>query len=340
MDASEALRDCPGANHVLWLVERLSSGAPKCDEDELLAHCDLSHERAQEVSTRLHRWASGVPAIVAVKRWETDGEAKIVVHYVAAGGNDAQLIIGRPGPDGRLGPPRVQRLSESMEDVEVTPIATGDLTVADRDEVHRVFAAAYRDPDHAYVEDQLDRLDYVALARRNGQAIAFFIGGRRWLDLPVLGRRRVNLPGIACTDPGVRRGGVMLSLSAAVFSALDPPASELGASRLATPATLNSMVGLLSMAAWPPAEDPLVLYRGASETQRVVGAALAAAHGAADFDEDHFVCVGHGRPVGTPIVEIDVGSEYWEPFEHVRRDRGDTLLWVSWQAAPPQEWHV
>lgn len=336
---NRVLTGCPAEEHVRWLVDQLSPGAPACDVDELLVHCDLMPERAAEVSARLHRCALGVPAIVSVERWEVTRDGDVSVHYRAAGGHAAQLIVGRPGVDGRLGTPRVQRLSESMDDVEVASVATGDLTAFDRSEVHRVFAAAYLDADHDYVDGQLARLDQVAIARRDGVAIAFFIGGRRTLDLPFLGTTRVNLPGLACTDPAVRRGGVMLSVSAAVMAALDPPASALGGSRLATPATLRSMIGLLSIAAWPSADDPFALYRGATPTQRAVGAALAAAHGATDFDDEHFVCIGPGRPIGTPIVEIDAGPEHWAPFEHIQRARGDTLLWISWQSPPPARWH-
>ncbi|MFN8642099.1 MAG: hypothetical protein U0802_10760 [Candidatus Binatia bacterium] len=56
--------------------------------------------------------------------------------------------------------------------------------------------------------------------------------------------------------------------------------------------------------------------------QREVGAAIAAAYGAAAFDPATFVCRGRGTPIGWPVVEIEAMPEEWALFAPVDRARG------------------
>ena len=80
--------------------------------------------------------------------------------------------------------------------------------------------------------------------------------------------------------------------------------------------------------------------RGVEPTrwQQEVGAAIAAAYGVERFDPTTFVCHGSGVPIGYPAMELDVTPEEWEVFAPVDRDKGDSLLGVSWSPDAPEGW--
>jgi hypothetical protein len=50
------------------------------------------------------------------------------------------------------------------------------------------------------------------------------------------------------------------------------------------------------------------------------------------------VVVGKGKPIGYPKLEIIVDEKEWLPFNGVNRDRGDSLLAVSWNPDAPEGW--
>lgn len=72
--------------------------------------------------------------------------------------------------------------------------------------------------------------------------------------------------------------------------------------------------------------------------QREVGRAIADIYGVQRFDEETFVVEGSGAPIGYPVMEIEVEPEEWVVFEHVDRDRGDSLLGLSWRPDAPPGW--
>src|SRR5262249_17740641 len=89
---------------------------------------------------------------------------------------------------------------------------------------------------------------------------------------------------------------------------------------------------------WPTSTDErLAVYQSPTATQRLVGRALAGWWGC-PFDDDHWVCIGTGRPVGDPVVAVTVEPALLAPFTHVQRERGDTLLMVDWRVPPPSPW--
>ena len=75
-----------------------------------------------------------------------------------------------------------------------------------------------------------------------------------------------------------------------------------------------------------------------SDLQRQVGTAVAALYGTGHFDTDTFVCRGSGRPVGTPVLEVQASEHETQLFNHVDRSRGDTLLALAWVSRPPARW--
>jgi hypothetical protein len=72
--------------------------------------------------------------------------------------------------------------------------------------------------------------------------------------------------------------------------------------------------------------------------QREVGQAIADVYGVETFDPETFVCVGTGKPIGYPVIEMQVESPEWEVFRPVNRDRGDSLLGLAWSPDAPPGW--
>jgi hypothetical protein len=69
-----------------------------------------------------------------------------------------------------------------------------------------------------------------------------------------------------------------------------------------------------------------------------VGQVIAETYGAHAFDDENFVCLGEGVPIGYPNVEFQVEPHEWTIFEAVNRDRGDALLGLGWIPDPPPGW--
>ena len=327
------LAGCPGEEHVRWLLDHSRPGAPRADGETLLRHMVVQDGVAETVAESLHRSTLGETAVTDVVGWSALDGDRVAVSYVAADDRRCELVLAL-GADGRV--EVVTRQARDAE-VEVTGHHTADLSEDLRAQLHEVFAAAYRDPDPGYLDDQLAHLQGIGIAtERSGGVMGFTLYGRRDLDLPVIGRHGVGLPGLMCVRPGLRRKGVAQSCgNAAAAIALDGPI-HLTVLKLATPATLRMVMRSIPVGRWPTADDPYALHLHPTSTQRAVLVELARAHGCEAGDGG--VGIGRGRPIGTPIIEPEVSPEQAALFDRVDRSRGDTLLWVAWLTEPPEAW--
>ncbi|TAK58068.1 MAG: hypothetical protein EPO22_11350 [Dehalococcoidia bacterium] len=215
---------------------------------------------------------------------------------------------------------------------EFRTVEAAELSDADRDIVFGLFNVAYRQANHAYLEKSLRRLRYIAIATEGGRPAGFALADARVLDLPRLPGTTVILAGICCIDPAYRRRGLFSQLErlAAMATGVRPAGRVLTVGRMAHPASYRMM-----------SRNPAAVPRpGVKPTawQQEVGAAIAAAYGVEEFDRETFVCRGSGAPIGYPVIEIDVPAEEWVVFEPVNRDRGDSLLGISWMGGPPEGW--
>lgn len=206
------------------------------------------------------------------------------------------------------------------------------LSDADREVVFGLFDVAYRQANHTYLEKSLRRLRYLAIATEGRRPAGFALADARVLDLPRLPGTAVILAGICCIDPAYRRRGLFSQLErlAAMAADVRPTGRVLTAGRMAHPASYRVM-----------SRNPAAVPRpGVTPTawQQEVGAAIAAAYGVEEFDRETFVCRGSGEPIGYPVIEIDVPDEEWVVFKPVNRDRGDSLLGISWMGGPPEGW--
>ena len=211
---------------------------------------------------------------------------------------------------------------------EVVDAAT--LTPARRAQVFALFAAGYREADAAYLAASVERLRRVVLALDGDTLAGFGLAAVRVLDLPGLPRTLVRMAGIACVAPSHRRRHVMVQLMSHGLMHDAPGQRSLVTGRMAHPATFRMMAAL------PHAVPRLGVPP--SPWQQAIGAAVAAAYGAHDFDPQTFVCRGRGAPIGYPVVEIEATPEEWALFAPVDRSRGDSLLGFAWLGDPPTGW--
>ena len=57
-----------------------------------------------------------------------------------------------------------------------------------------------------------------------------------------------------------------------------------------------------------------------------------------NLDPETMVVIGTGSPIGYPIIEYEVTEPEWLPFKAVNRDRGDSLLGITWMPDAPEGW--
>jgi hypothetical protein len=199
--------------------------------------------------------------------------------------------------------------------------------------VKTLFAENYRDANLAYLEKNLAKLRYLGFARGpNGEPAGFAMGEMRVLELPRLGPTVARLAGLCCVSPAFRRQKLFGRLEnlAMVDPDKPPPARQLACGRTAHPASFRGFFN-------NPAAVP---RRGARPTpwQQAVGTAVAEAYGSPGFDPETFVVKGSGEPIGWPVIDIEATPEEWEMFAAVDRSRGDSLLGIAWNPAPPEGW--
>jgi hypothetical protein len=200
--------------------------------------------------------------------------------------------------------------------------------------MHALFDTNYRQANHAYLDKSFTTLHYAAIAteRGTGEPAGFALGDMRVVDLPRLRATTVALAGICCVAPQFRRRGLFGALETLAMQAahVTGQGRVLAVGRMAHPASMRTM-----------ARNPVVVPRpGVPITvwQRDVGRAIAELYGVERFDDATFVVEGNGTPIGYPVMQIEVEPEEWIAFEHVNRDRGDSLLGLSWRPDAPEGW--
>jgi GNAT superfamily N-acetyltransferase len=221
-----------------------------------------------------------------------------------------------------------------LGDPDVIVVRGEELTSDARRGVFELFRASYRDANDAYLARSLTVLGNIAVARdHDGRVVGFALGETRMLDVPRVGVRPVGLAGVACVEPQRRRQGLFRAVATAAMqgdTTIEEPRPRLVAGRVAHPASYRSFA---LPTAVPRPRLALSLWH------KEVGAAVAAAYGAANFDAEHFVCIGSGSGPGEPALDVErVTDDELELFSHVDRARGDSLLVIGWFPEAPPGW--
>jgi hypothetical protein len=207
------------------------------------------------------------------------------------------------------------------------------MTKDDLDRVHQLFDVSYRQANHAYLEKSFSRLRYIAIATLGETPAGFAVADVVEADLPrMTGLQVVNLAGICCIAPGFRRRGLfgrLEGLAAGISGVSRAGKRTLVCGRMAHPASFRTISR--SLAVIPKYGVPL------SDWQKEVGLYVAGLYGV-NLDPETMVVIGDGVPIGYPIIEQQVTEEEWLPFKAVNRDRGDSLLGITWSPDAPEGW--
>jgi len=219
-----------------------------------------------------------------------------------------------------------------LTDFAFRTVPTAELTASDRDVMQGLFATNYRQANAAYLEKSFGTLGFAAIATHDDVPAGFALGEMRILDLPRLPGQTVALAGMCCINPSFRRRGLFGALELAALRGADfvPVGRYLSAGRMAHPASMRTMARNATVV--PKPGVPITAW------QREVGRAIAAAYRTQQFDDETFVCVGSGTPIGYPVMDIEAEPEEWRVFEPVNRDRGDSLLGLCWHPDAPDGW--
>jgi hypothetical protein len=223
--------------------------------------------------------------------------------------------------------------SSVLQNLQTRVIRTSDLADADRHIIHALFDLTYDQANHGYLDQSLKKLRFLALAHDQSTPVGFALGDAVMSPLPrMAGPQCVVLAGICCIAPDYRRLGLFAHLEALSIresGLIKPEGRKLVCGRMAHPASMRIMRG-----------NPTVVPKygfSPSEWQKEIGLRVAEIYGVT-LDPETFVVVGKGKPIGYPKIEIDVSEEEWLPFRLVNRDRGDSLLAISWTPDAPQGW--
>lgn len=313
-----------------FLLRQLVPEAPLAGPAEL-----AQHTTACDIAPLLHDVArhAGVTAIASTK----SDRSAIVVHTDHVDGRPALEWRFEIGGDGLVATVTAGPVIDGV-DFSVTSVA--QLSDDDRQEFHGVFAATYDDHDPEHLERQFSTMHLASTARRASRLIGFQLFGSRRITIDTIGEVHLGLPGLVCVDQGWRRSGVALGMGIRTTWRHRSEAGELDATatRLASPVSLAMALKERRQYEWPSDDDLYELYDHPSQAQLELARRAAVAHGSLGYDSATGACIGHGRPIGAPIVEPDLPEELVRRFARIDRDRGDSLLWLTWRVPPPPGW--
>jgi len=220
-----------------------------------------------------------------------------------------------------------------INDIETRVVRTDAMEKGDLDLVHRLFDLSYRQANHSYLEKSFSRLRYIAIATVGEMPVGFAVADTIETNLPRMsGLQVVNLAGICCVAPEFRRMGLFRKLEglAADASGISRAGKRtLICGRMAHPASFRTVSR--TQAVIPKYGVPL------SDWQKEIGLCVAGLYGV-NLDPEAMVVIGSGVPIGYPVIEQEVTEEEWLPFKAVNRDRGDSLLGITWNPDAPEGW--
>lgn len=306
-----------------WLATALSGLSSVADAERFVAHAAAEEHGLSLILSVIHRLGGGRRVLAS-----SSGPIPQVITVTIGGSDPADVAALDCHLDGRGRLLGVQPALFGLT-VNVRPCQTLETSTVGH--LHELFEAAYDQADHAYLDRSLSELRYIATAVADDRLAGFSIGDARSLDIPGLGATHCLLSGLVCVDETYRRRGISRHLSSLAVrgGGVSMAQFTLAAARMAHPSSMRAF-------RHSPTTVPRRGHRP-TDAQRASGAAVASAYMAA-FDEETFVCKGSGRPIGYPRIVHDLDAEEWELFEQVDRDRGDSLLALTWQGGAPSGW--
>jgi hypothetical protein len=220
-----------------------------------------------------------------------------------------------------------------LSDIDVRILRSNILNRKEHEMVHLLFDQTYRQANHPYLDKSLSILRYVALATFQDRPAGFALADTIEGPLPRLSAPQVvMLAGICCVSSAFRRIGLFTKLEILAANAeglIKPGIPILMCGRMAHPVSFRTINK--SPAVIPKYGVPL------SGWHKEIGLSVAALYGVT-LDPETFIVLGSGQPIGYPDLEYDIPEEEWLPFRGVNRDRGDSLLGMTWFPDAPKGW--
>lgn len=221
----------------------------------------------------------------------------------------------------------------NLKDISVRIVNSRAISSRQLSGILRLFDASYDQANHTYLERSLETLRTTALAEHEGRLIGFSLGDAVLTDIPRMDEPQVVvLGGICCIDPDYRRLGLFFELAKAACAKsglLVGGARFLKCGRMAHPVSLRALRKDVS----------LIPKEGIELTpwHKEVGVKVASLYGV-EINADNFIVRGSGKSIGRPKLDIQVCDNEWDIFSGVNRERGDSLLAVSWSSNAPEGW--
>jgi len=222
---------------------------------------------------------------------------------------------------------------ENQDHIHIRVLKTKELSKDELALIHELFEHAYHQVNHSYLEKSFSILHYIALAMKDNELVGFAVADTIKTSIPRLTNPQiVMLAGICCVNSNYRRLGLFtrLELEAANASKLlEPDARVLACGRMAHPASFRIMSQ--SPVTIPKYGVPL------SDWHKEVGLKIAELY-EIKIDPETLVVIGKGTPIGYPKMTYDTTEEEKLLFKNVNRDRGDSLLGITWIPNAPEDW--
>ena len=144
------------SEHVRFLLRHLAPAATPVSQDEL-----VEHTTAADLATPLQAVARSF-GMLRIESVASDGD-RIIVHADHENERRPREWAFTINVDGRVA---TVSAGPMVEGVEFTIGSPKDLSQAEQDDLQRVFAAAYTDPDRDYLDRQFSTMKIVTMARR------------------------------------------------------------------------------------------------------------------------------------------------------------------------------
>ncbi len=221
----------------------------------------------------------------------------------------------------------------NLKDITVRAVNSREVSSGQLSRVLSLFDKSYDQANHAYLRCSLETLRSTALAEHEGRLIGFSLGDAVLASIPRMSELQVVvLAGICCIDPAYRRLGLFLELAKAACAKsglLNDGVRFLKCGRMAHPVSLRSL----------RKDASLIPKEGTALTSwhKEVGVKVASLYGV-EVNTENFVVKGSGQSIGNPKLDIQVGDDEWNIFSGVNRERGDSLLAISWSSNVPKGW--
>ncbi len=220
-----------------------------------------------------------------------------------------------------------------IKDIDLRVILTDAITDDDLDGVHRLFEDSYNEASYSYLEKSFTKLRYISLAVFKDDIVGFGVADAVEAKLPRLSEPQiVILGGISCVAADYRRLGLFGRLETMAYGASEvmrPAERYLLCGRMAHPVSFRSFRRF----------EATIPKNGVrlSDWHKEIGLKVAEIYGV-NIDPETLVVIGDGSPCGYPKVKSEVSEEEWLPFKTVNRERGDSLLGISWAPNAPADW--